>query len=63
MSYNIKVTATGGELTVTWSGDVPEGVHLISGHEDATYINVGVTRQDANGKQVINSSAARPQGS
>lgn len=60
MSYNITVTVTGGELTVTSSGDVPEGKHLVSGHADATSINLGVNRVDAEGKTILQASSWRP---
>lgn len=59
MSYNITVTATGGELTVTSSGDVPDGKHQISGHVDATQINLGVNRVDADGKTILQASSWR----
>jgi hypothetical protein len=62
MSYNITVTAAGGELTVTQSGDVPDGEHSISGHDDATYVSVGVDRRDVDGKQILNANAAKTKG-
>lgn len=61
MSYSITVKAVGGELTVTSSGQVPDGEHQVSGHEDATQVNVGVTRKAVDGKSVIQASAWRPQ--
>ena len=60
MTYQITVTVTGGELTVTKSGDVPEGKHLVSGHEDATSVNIGVYRTDADGKSILSATATRP---
>lgn len=63
MSYQITVEATGGELTVTSSGTVPDGKHFISGHEDSTYVNVGVVRTATDGKQIIQANASRPNGS
>jgi hypothetical protein len=62
MSYQIKVTSAGGELTVESSGDVPEGAHYVSGHEDASNRSLSVSRTDKDGKSLIQASAGHPKG-
>ena len=57
MSYSITVKAEGGHLTVEHSGDVPDGTHIISGHEDEHGRTMGVTRSDPGGRQVAHASA------
>ena len=45
MSYSIKVTSKGGNVTAEYaSGTVPEGAFIISGHEDNAYESLGVSR-------------------
>jgi hypothetical protein len=63
MSYKIVVEAAGGELTVTSSGDVPDGQHVIHLLDEGTHINVSVDRRDTDGMQVLLASAAHVKGS
>lgn len=57
MSYSITVRAEGGQLTVEHSGDVPDGEHRISGHEDASGRSVGVFRHDPEGHSLAGASS------
>lgn len=57
MSYSITVLAQGGHLTVEHSGDVPDGTHVISGHEDEHGRSVGVSRHTPEGHQVAQANA------
>ena len=54
MSYSFQVEAKGGELTISNPSQphVPDGRFTINGHEDADWLSVGVTRYDANNKQI-----------
>lgn len=56
MSYSITVRAVGGQLTVEHSGDVPDGEHRISGHEDDSGRSVGVARHAPDGHSLVNAS-------
>lgn len=56
MSYSITVLAHEGELTVEHSGDVPDGDHRISGHEDNSGRSVGVARHAPDGHSLVNAS-------
>lgn len=64
MTYGITVKSQGGQLEITGSyGDIPDGIHEISGHDGppvqvsggatARERNVQVTRRDAEGRRVI----------
>lgn len=57
MSYSITVRAEGGQLTVEHSGEVPDGTHVISGHEDHQGRSVGVVRHSPEGHQVAQANA------
>lgn len=56
MSYSITVRAVDGQLTVEHSGDVPDGTHIISGHEDHQGRSVGITRNHPEGHQQVTAS-------
>lgn len=62
MSYQIIVTSSDGALTVTATGDVPDGFHLVSGHEDASYVNLSATRQTPEHSDVLVCSAQTRKG-
>lgn len=57
MSYSITVHAHGGELMTEHSGDVPDGTHVITGHEDDSARSVSVTRHNREGHQVAHAGA------
>lgn len=52
MSYNITITTTGGQHTVTTSGQVPDGSHSVSGHADDHGSNLAVARMLPGGQVV-----------
>lgn len=56
VSYSITVHSLVGRLMFEQSGDVPDGTHAISGHEDDRGRSVGVVRQHPEGHQVIAAS-------
>lgn len=47
MSYSITVHSVDGQLRIEHSEQVPDGTHVISGHEDERYRTLGVTRSNA----------------
>jgi hypothetical protein len=53
MSYQITVKANNGSLSVTATGDVPDGEHRVSGHEDKSYLTLSAQRLDELGHHVI----------
>lgn len=53
MSYTITLKSEGGSVAnVSVSGTLPDGQHEINGHDDASYISLGVTRRGADGRYV-----------
>ena len=44
MSYNLTVVSKDGQVTVTATGDVPEGKHVVHGHQGHNDVTLGVTR-------------------
>jgi hypothetical protein len=50
MSYQITVVVQEGKISATGSGDVPEGEHIIAGHEDASQRSLSVTRRLPDGR-------------
>lgn len=58
MSYSITVTTEGGVSTVATFGEVPDGKHYVSGHEDGSQRTLSVTRHDPEGRQVGNAASA-----
>ena len=57
MSYSITVHALDGQLRIEHSGQVPDGTHVISGHEDEHGRSVSVVRQDAEGRHAVQANA------
>lgn len=57
MSYSITVHAREGHLTVEHSGDVPDGNHVITGHDDDEGRSVEVHRHTPEGHRVAGASA------
>jgi hypothetical protein len=53
MSYQITVKANNGSLSVTATGDVPDGEHIVSGHSDGNYVTLAAARRDELGHHVI----------
>lgn len=53
MSYSITVHAEGGHLTVEHFGDVPDGTHVITGHEDDSGRTVEVRRNHPEGHHLV----------
>lgn len=58
MSYTVTVRSHEGQLTVESSGQVPDGTHVISGHEDDSGRSVGVVRHHPEGHQLASAGAA-----
>lgn len=58
MSYNVKVTAKDGTATVEVSGDLPDGLHVITGHQDASQTSLSVTRSAEDGRPVLSASTS-----
>jgi len=56
MSYSLTVRTHDGQTTVSTSGDVPEGEHQVSGHEDAAQVSLAVTRSGPDGRFVASAS-------
>lgn len=53
MSYSLTVRTRGGtHEIVNASGDIPDGEHTVSGHEDAGRVDLAVTRKRPDGAQV-----------
>lgn len=53
MSYTVKIKSEDGKVTnVSASGTLPDGEHEVNGHDDASYISLGVTRRGADGRYV-----------
>lgn len=61
MSYGFTVTNADGQLEISGQyGDPPADLKVsVSGHEDATSTSASATRQDADGRSVVSSSAIR----
>jgi len=64
VSYNILIKAENKQLTVTGSsGDIPDGIFSITGHEGGNWITIGIARSDTTGLQVAQASgSAQSQG-
>ncbi len=58
MSYQITVKSNNGSLSVSATGDVPDGEHLVSGHEDKSYITLGARRLDELGHHVLSAQTS-----
>lgn len=52
MTFNIKVTANSGQLSVTGSGTVPDGEFDINGHEDDHQVQLGLEQRSSDGRYV-----------
>lgn len=52
MSFQITATAKDGAVSVTCSGDVPDGEFAVNGHEDRQQRTLSVTRRDTGGRYV-----------
>lgn len=52
MSYTISVRTEDGQASVQVSGEVPDGVFTVSGHEDDSQRQLSVTRQGLDGRYV-----------
>lgn len=53
MSYSIRVHSRPGGLSVETSGDVPEGEHELTGHDDGRTVSIAVRQRDAEGRFVV----------
>lgn len=57
MSYGITLRTENGQTTVQeTAGDIPEGTHHISGHEDHGQVQLSVTRRRLHGGHVASAS-------
>lgn len=52
MSYGFTVRSVNGELSVTASQNVPDGEHVISGHDDSERVDLTVERRGPDGRYV-----------
>lgn len=53
MSYEITLKSEGGRIVSTdVSGELPDGEHKVSGHDDAYATHLSVTRRDPAGRFV-----------
>lgn len=61
MSYSFAVEAKDGQLTVVAptqpSTAIPDGRFAVSGHEDADWLSVSVSRTDPAGRQIAQASS------
>lgn len=57
MSFSVNVTSKAGEVTVTTSGDVPDGIFGVSGHEDSAQRSLSVTHRSPDGRYVQNATS------
>jgi hypothetical protein len=58
VSYSFTVEAKDGVLTIDGqSGTIPDGKFSVSGHDDETTHNIGTSRFDEQGQQVLGASA------
>jgi VCBS repeat-containing protein len=58
MSYSYTVKSSNGTLEVLPNGHVPDGEWQVSGHEDATRVDVTVTAKGADGKPLVMASGS-----
>lgn len=58
MSCSFTVRSSDGVLTAEPNGTVPDGQWQVSGHEDATRVDVTVTAKDADGKPLVMTSGS-----
>lgn len=58
MSYSITVKMHGEQPEVTTSGTVPDGTHVISGHDSTMTRTISVSRHDPHGHVVASASSA-----
>ena len=52
MSYQITIKANAGSVTVTTTGDVPDGEFTIVGHDDGDLITLQAEQRSALGRYV-----------
>lgn len=50
MSYQITAKVNAGTITVTSSGDVPDGEFIINGHDDGDLVTIAAEQRDALGR-------------
>jgi hypothetical protein len=53
MDYQITIKSNNGSIAVTATGDVPDGEHVISGHEDDILHSLQCERKDELGHLII----------
>jgi hypothetical protein len=57
MTYGFTVRTDNGVTTLLNTyGEMPEGEHIVNGHDDGHHINIQITRRDASGRYVIRAS-------
>lgn len=62
MSFNIAVGVKDGHVSLTHSGDVPEGEFIIAGHEDDATRSLSVSRKGPDGRFVQVANATHHKG-
>lgn len=60
MSYQLVVRTVDGESVLTTSGEVPDGEHLVSGHETADEVQLSVGRRGPDGRFVAEAGHRHP---
>jgi hypothetical protein len=53
MDYTITIKSNNGSIAVTATGEVPDGEHVISGHEDEILHSLQCERKDELGHLII----------
>jgi hypothetical protein len=56
MSYSMTIKAKNGTVTVTTTGEVPDGEHTIAGFEDGGTVSLHAERRDALGRYMIHAN-------
>lgn len=58
MGYQITIKANAGSVTVTTEGDLPDGEHVITGHDDGHLVSLHAERRSELGRYVIHTQHA-----
>lgn len=53
MDYTITIKSNNGSINVTATGDLPDGEHVITGHEDDVLHSLQAERKDELGHLII----------
>ena len=53
MGYQITIKSNAGTATVTVEGDLPNGEHVITGHDDGDIASLHIVRKNELGRYVV----------